>query len=120
MVGHVHLKVGDINTAKLFYSNIVGFDVTMLFGQQAIFFSAGGYHHHVGANTWYSNGAGPRTPALGLGQVSILLPSSNDIETLEDKLKHYNVQYKNSEADTIQFNDPWLNLITVKTENQPF
>lgn len=114
VVGHVHLKVGNITTARNFYSNILGFDVTMEFGPQAIFFSAGGYHHHVGANTWYSNGAGPRTPALGLGQVSLILPVSEDLDILREKLVHNKIQIETPEENTLLFNDPWLNKITVK------
>jgi catechol 2,3-dioxygenase len=63
-VGHVHLKVGDIQTAKQFYVDTVGFEITIEYGKQALFVSAGGYHHHLGMNTWQSSGAGTRTPAL--------------------------------------------------------
>lgn len=113
LVGHVHLKVGDISTAKAFYSDKLGFDVTMEFGPQAIFFSAGGYHHHIGANTWYSNGSGPRTPALGLGQTSIILPDEESLAELQEKLIHHKVQLQVPEENTILFNDPWLNTVTV-------
>ncbi len=74
-VGHVHLKVGDIATAEQFYVDTVGFEVTARYGTQALFVAAGGYHHHLGMNTWHSRGAGDRTPALGLGEVSVRLPS---------------------------------------------
>lgn len=63
-VGHVHLQVGDVDTAREFYVDRLGFDLTMAYGRQAIFVSAGGYHHHMAMNTWNSSGAGPRTPAL--------------------------------------------------------
>lgn len=118
LVGHVHLKVGNINTAKDFYADKLGFEVTMEFGSQAIFFSSGGYHHHIAANTWYSNSAGPRTPSLGLGQVSILLPNAEDIDVLSEKLNYYNVQLKTPEEKTLEFNDPWLNSVTVKVQSK--
>ena len=114
LVGHVHLKVGDIQTAKEFYSEKLGFDVKMEFGPQAIFFSAGGYHHHIGANTWYSNGSGPRTPALGLGQTSIILPTVESLNILSEKLYHHDIQLQTPEENTLQFNDPWLNTVIVK------
>ena len=60
----------------------VGFEVTARFGEQALFVSAGGYHHHVGMNTWESRGAGPRTPALGLGQVALRLPDADALGAL--------------------------------------
>ena len=64
-VGHVHLKVSDIDQAIAFYSGVLGFDVTQRYGAQAAFLSAGGYHHHIGLNTWESLG-GSRPP-VGTG-----------------------------------------------------
>src|SRR5690606_30191878 len=61
-VGHVHLQVGDIPSARTFYAGVLGFDVIFDMGS-ALFVSAGGYHHHVGLNTWNSRGAGPRAAA---------------------------------------------------------
>ena len=63
-VGHVHLKVADLDRAIAFYSGILGFDVTMRYGSQAAFLSAGGYHHHIGLNTWESLGGSPPPPGL--------------------------------------------------------
>ena len=73
IVGHVHLQVGDISTARTFYEGVLGFDVTLDMGS-ALFLSAGGYHHHIGMNTWNSAGAGPRAASLGLGDVRIRVP----------------------------------------------
>ena len=81
----MHLKVGSIAAARQFYVDTVGFEVTFEFGSQALFVSAGGYHHHLGMNTWESRGAGERTPALGLGEVTIALPDS-EVQPATDAL----------------------------------
>lgn len=65
-VGHVHLKVSDLDRAIQFYGDVLGFTVTQRFGDQAAFLGAGGYHHHIGLNTWHSHGAGP-APERGVG-----------------------------------------------------
>src|SRR5215831_555746 len=74
-IGHVHLKVGDIDRSLAFYRDILGFDVTQRYGDQAAFISAGGYHHHLGLNTWESRGGSP-PPAntTGLYHVAIRYP----------------------------------------------
>jgi catechol 2,3-dioxygenase len=63
IVGHVHLRVGDPNAAEDFWHREFGFDTVAKYGAQAVFLSSGGYHHHIGANTWHSAGAGPRDPS---------------------------------------------------------
>ena len=73
-VGHVHLQVGQIDRARDFYVNGLGFEVTNSAFPGALFASAGGYHHHVAMNTWRSQGAGPRAASLGLGSVRTLMP----------------------------------------------
>lgn len=109
-VGHVHLKVGDIATAHRFYVDVLGFDVTARFGDQALFVSAGGYHHHVGMNTWQSRGAGPRTPALGLGQVTIRVPDSETLGALHERLAAHGVAVRD-DGRTLDFEDPWKNAV---------
>src|SRR5687767_15272534 len=75
-VGHVHLKVSDLERAVRFYQGVLGFDVTQRWGGQAAFLSAGGYHHHVGLNTWESLGGRPPAPGTtGLYHVAFLYPS---------------------------------------------
>ena len=75
-VGHVHLKVADLERAVAFYSKALGFEVTQRFGDSAAFLSAGGYHHHIGLNTWESKGAdSPPRAATGLYHVAFLYPS---------------------------------------------
>lgn len=74
-VGHVHLKVADLDRAIAFYSGILGFDVTQRYGAQAAFLSAGGYHHHIGLNTWDSLGGSPPPPGhTGLFHSAFLFP----------------------------------------------
>jgi catechol 2,3-dioxygenase len=75
-IGHVHLKVADLDRALDFYSGVLGFDVMGRMGDEAAFISAGGYHHHIGLNTWESKGGGPPPPGTtGLYHVAIRYPS---------------------------------------------
>jgi catechol 2,3-dioxygenase len=84
-IGHVHLKVSDIERALGFYVGVLGFDVFARYGEEAAFISAGGYHHHIGLNTWESKGAGPPPRATtGLYHVAIRYP---DRATLVDALR---------------------------------
>ncbi|MHB8642783.1 MAG: VOC family protein [Gaiellaceae bacterium] len=83
-IGHVHLKVSDLDRALAFYAGVLGFDVTQRFGDQAAFISAGAYHHHIGLNTWESKGAGPPPRnTTGLYHTAIRYP---DRKTLADAL----------------------------------
>ena len=79
-IGHVHLKVSDLDRAIAFYRDVLGFDLTQRYGAQAAFLSAGGYHHHIGLNTWESEGA-PPAPAghPGLYHVAILYPDRRSL-----------------------------------------
>ena len=75
-IGHVHLKVADLDRALAFYCGILGFQLTQRYGNQAAFISAGGYHHHIGLNTWESKGgAPPPRGSTGLYHVAILYPT---------------------------------------------
>ena len=75
-VGHVHLKVADIDRALAFYCGVLGFELTQRIGKQAAFISAGGYHHHIGLNTWESRGGSPPAPGTtGLYHLAILYPT---------------------------------------------
>jgi catechol 2,3-dioxygenase len=75
-IGHVHLKVADLERALKFYRDVLGFELTQRFGSQAAFLSAGGYHHHIGLNTWESAGGSPPLPGTtGLYHVAILYPT---------------------------------------------
>jgi catechol 2,3-dioxygenase len=87
-IGHVHLNVGDLMAAEAFYSGALGFDVTVRGYPGALFVSAGGYHHHLGLNTWAGEGA-PRPPegARGLRRFEILLPSGEAVAAESDRLR---------------------------------
>ena len=84
-IGHVHLKVADLDRALDFYCGVLGFELQQRIGDEAAFVSAGGYHHHIGLNTWYSKGGPPApTRAAGLFHVAILYP---DRRSLADALR---------------------------------
>ncbi len=75
-IGHVHLKVADLDRALAFYCGVLGFELTQRYGSQAAFISAGGYHHHIGLNTWESAGGSPPPPGTtGLYHLAILYPT---------------------------------------------
>jgi catechol 2,3-dioxygenase len=84
-IGHVHLKVADIERSLAFYTGVLGFELQQRLGDEAAFLSAGGYHHHIGLNTWQSRGGSPPPPGhTGLFHVAIRYP---DRATLADALK---------------------------------
>jgi catechol 2,3-dioxygenase len=79
-IGHVHLKVADLDRALAFYTGVLGFELMQRFGGQAAFVSAGGYHHHIGLNTWESRGGQPPAPGTtGLYHVAIVYPTRADL-----------------------------------------
>jgi len=86
-IGHVHLKVANLQRALDFYQGLLGFEITQLYGDSAAFISAGGYHHHIGLNTWQSKNA---TPAdghhTGLYHVAILYPTRKDLAIIFKRL----------------------------------
>lgn len=115
-IGHVHLQVGDIPTARRFYSDILGFDVTAALGNSALFVSAGGYHHHIGMNTWQSAGAGPRAASLGLGDVRVTVPTRSDIEELADRLSFHGISSED-DGRTLSLSDPWGTRLALTPDN---
>jgi len=111
-VGHVHLQVGDVTSASDFYVDKLGFEKTIEIPGSAVFVSAGGYHHHMAMNTWNSKGAGLRLPALGLAQIDIQVPATEDVAALTERLGHYGIPTRD-DGRTVSFDDPWANLIRV-------
>lgn len=113
-IGHLHLQVGDIPTARRFYVDVLGLDVTADLGS-ALFVSAGGYHHHIGLNTWQSAGAGPRAASLGLGDVRFRFPRRDDVEALADRLRSAGVAMQD-DGRVLRFLDPWGTQLAVTPE----
>jgi catechol 2,3-dioxygenase len=86
-IGHVHLKVADLQRALAFYCGILGFEVQQFYGDQAAFISAGGYHHHIGLNTWESRGGSPPPRGTtGLFHTAILYPTRRDLADALNRL----------------------------------
>jgi len=88
-IGHVHLKVADLERALAFYCGVLGFELTQRYGRDAAFISAGGYHHHIGLNTWESCGGTPSPPgSTGLYHVAILYPTRAALADALRRLQH--------------------------------
>ena len=86
-IGHVHLKVSNLDRALSFYRDLLGFEETQRYGESAVFISAGGYHHHIGLNTWYSKDAGPApVRSAGLFHTAILYPTRKDLALILKRL----------------------------------
>jgi len=115
-IGHVHLKVADIERSLKFYRDLLGFEVQQYYGESAVFLSAGGYHHHIGLNTWHSKNAGPAPRnSTGLYHVAILYPTRKDLAAVLKRL--IDAKYPLSGAsdhgvsEAIYLNDPDKNGI---------
>jgi catechol 2,3-dioxygenase len=111
-VGHVHLSVGDVATAREFYVDRLGFETTSAFRDSALFVSAGGYHHHMAMNVWESKGAGRRPLALGLGLVEIVVPTPDEVGQVGERLGHYGLQTRD-DGRSLLVSDPWDNQIRI-------
>jgi catechol 2,3-dioxygenase len=94
-IGHVHLHVRDLDEAKRFYHGTLGFDVMTRYGNQALFVSAGGYHHHVGLNTWAGAGAAPPPDgSVGLRYFAVRLPEASELERVVRRLREDGVTFE--------------------------
>lgn len=90
-IGHIHLKVADLDRSLAFYRDLLGFELTMMYGNQAAFISAGGYHHHIGLNTWHSKNAPPASrEGVGLYHTAIVYPARKDLAVILDRLRQAN------------------------------
>ncbi len=91
-IGHIHLKVSDLEQSLEFYCGLLGFEITMRYGNEAAFISAGGYHHHIGLNVWHSKGVrpGPKN-GPGLFHTAILYPTQKELAIIYNRLlsAHY-------------------------------
>ncbi len=91
-IGHVHLKVADLDRSIAFWRDVIGFEVTQLYGRQAAFLSADGYHHHLGLNTWESRGGTPPAPGTtGLFHVAVLLPTREALSAVVNRVLRANI-----------------------------
>lgn len=110
-IGHVHLKVSDIERSLEFYRDLLGFELMVMYGDQAAFISAGGYHHHIGLNTWYSKNAPPaHLNGVGLFHTAILYPTRKDLAIIYDRLQkaHYPLTGASDHgvSEALYLNDP--------------
>jgi catechol 2,3-dioxygenase len=117
-IGHVHLKVSDLERAIAFYRDALGFELTQRYGHQAAFLSAGGYHHHIGLNTWESRGGSPPPPGTtGLYHVAVLFPSRKELARALKRLIDHGVQIEGASdhgvSEAIYLSDPDRNGIEI-------
>jgi catechol 2,3-dioxygenase len=107
----VHLKVSNIERSLAFYKGLLGFEITTTYGDQAVFISAGGYHHHIGLNTWHSKDAPPAAKeGVGLYHTAILYPTRRDLATIYERLKTGNYPLTGASdhgvSEALYLNDP--------------
>jgi catechol 2,3-dioxygenase len=110
-IGHVHLKVSNIERSVAFYCDLLGFTLTTMYGSQAAFISAGGYHHHIGLNTWHSKDASPApSEGVGLFHTAIVYPSRKDLAFIYRRLWESNFPITGAAdhgvSEAIYLNDP--------------
>jgi catechol 2,3-dioxygenase len=110
-IGHVHLKVSDLQRALDFYCGLLGFELITTYGADAAFISAGGYHHHIGLNTWYSKGAPPAPQkSAGLFHTAILYPTRKDLAVALQRLIDVNYPLTGASdhgvSEALYLNDP--------------
>lgn len=113
-IGHVHLHVSDLQSADKFYRGILGFELMQRYGSAALFMSAGGYHHHVGMNTWAGEGAPPPPPdAAGLRWFEIILPGQEALDAVIGRLQAAGIAYETVNSG-ILVRDPSQNGVILK------
>jgi catechol 2,3-dioxygenase len=113
-LGHVHLRVGDIETARRFYVDLLGFNVTADLGS-ALFISIGGYHHHVGLNTWLSADAPRRSPSLGLSEFLMTVATDANVQAVVKRLEQNNYSFIYA-SGKLSVADPWGNHLVLQAQ----
>lgn len=110
-IGHIHLTVSDLDSSLKFYRDILGFEITATYGDDAVFLSAGGYHHHIGLNTW--NGAGAKQPPAGhtgMYHFGILYPNRKELARVIKRLYELNYPIAGASdhgtSESVYLNDP--------------
>jgi catechol 2,3-dioxygenase len=111
VIGHVHLHVARLDEARAFYVDLLGFELMQRYGPSALFVAAGGYHHHVGVNTWAGVGAPPPPPgAIGLKHFVVQLPDAGALDAVADRLRAAGVTPEPLEGGLL-IHDPAKNAI---------
>lgn len=110
-IGHIHLKVSNLQKSLEFYCDLLGFEITTMYGEEAAFISAGGYHHHIGLNTWYSkNFPLAHEKGVGLFHTAILYPTRKDLATIYDRILKANYPFSGASdhgvSQALYLNDP--------------
>jgi catechol 2,3-dioxygenase len=123
-IGHVHLKVTDLTKALAFYKDLLGFELQQMYGDQAAFISAGGYHHHIGLNTWYSKNGGPAPRnTAGLFHTAILYPTRKDLAIALKRLTDANYPLTGASdhgvSEAIYLDDPDGNGVELYWDRPP-
>jgi catechol 2,3-dioxygenase len=123
-IGHVHLKVSNIARSEAFYRDALGFEVTTRYGDDAVFMSAGGYHHHIGLNTWHSKSGSPPPPdATGLYHFAILYPDRRELARAVGRLLENGVPIDGASdhgvSEAIYLHDPDGNGIELYRDREP-
>jgi catechol 2,3-dioxygenase len=102
VMGHIHLQVSNLQETEEFYCKGLGFDLVNRYGQHALFVSSGGYHHHIGLNTWNSAGAGRSIPgSIGLQYFTLILPDSEAVSIIIDRLRQIRAEIKEGHEGTV-------------------
>ncbi|HEY1713254.1 MAG TPA: VOC family protein [Solirubrobacteraceae bacterium] len=114
VIGHVHLQVASIPDAEAFYHGVLGFDVTTRGYPGALFVSAGGYHHHLGLNTWHSAGSGPAAQgSVGLRAYEVVVPDAAELERVLGRVRDAGLDVDRRGADSAAVRDPSGNLVAL-------
>jgi len=123
-IGHVHLKVANLNRALGFYCGVLGFELMQTYGDQAAFISAGGYHHHIGLNTWESKGGMPPAPGTtGLFHTAILYPTRTDLADALHRLIEADIPLDGASdhgvSEALYLRDPDQNGVELYRDRSP-
>jgi catechol 2,3-dioxygenase len=114
VMGHVHLQVSSIPETEAFYHGVLGFDVMTRGYPGALFVSAGGYHHHLGLNTWHSAGSGPAVPgAVGLRSYEVVLPDRSELARVLDRVREAGLSLESDGEDAAAVRDPSGNQVVL-------
>lgn len=123
-IGHVHLKVADLERALAFYCGVLGFELMQRYGDQAAFIAAGGYHHHIGLNTWESKGGSPPPRGTtGLYHTAILYPTRRDLADALRRLLEAGIRLQGASdhgvSEALYLNDPDGNGVELYIDRPP-